>query len=148
MKFGWINVVNILSLLLLLFPNFIAAIRHQMPELEADWRIFEIFEKVGRYGSMLFLILPLFAKGGEFGFASSVSMILWLVLIALCLIGYYICWIHYFINPADKAIFMPLAVIPSVFFLGNGILLRHWPLILCSILFAIGHIAITKETLE
>lgn len=41
-----------------------------------------------------------------------------------------------------------LAVIPTVIFMLSGILLKHWLLVIGSVLFGIGHICITYKNHE
>ena len=40
---------------------------------------------------------------------------------------------------------LPLAVLPCLIFLLNGLFLRHWLLVFFSVLFAAAHIAITWQ---
>ena len=43
---------------------------------------------------------------------------------------------------------MALAVIPTLIFLISGITLRHIPLVICAIVFGVGHIYVTTSSLS
>lgn len=146
MNFGWINLVNAVMLILLLLPNVAAAVRHKMPNGHSESRGLNIAEQVGRYGCMIWMVIPLLVKNGEFGFSSVVTMELWIVLSALCLLAYYIGWIRLFKKGESLAVNLALAIWPSLLFIINGILLHHVLLAACGLIFGVSHVMITRES--
>ena len=57
---------------------------------------------------------------------------------------YWVFWLLYF-RAAKPRYALPLAVLPCLIFLLNGLFLRHWLLVFFSVLFAAAHIAITWQ---
>ncbi len=104
-----------------------------------------VIEQAGRYGCIFFMWLPLFVW--EFGFNSKLEMIAYMALNAVLIFAYWIAFLIYF-KKKNISLAIILAVIPSCIFLISGILLRHWLLVCFAILFAIGHIYVTKKNAE
>lgn len=101
-----------------------------------------IIEQVGRYGSMTFMILPLFVW--EFGFSSVFMMFIYVLGNGTLLLAYLIIWVFYFKKQTmGKA--MMLAIIPTCIFLLSGLTLYHWALVVAAVIFGLGHIYVTYQ---
>lgn len=164
---GWISLWGLMIVVLLLIPNVIYALRNRGEKNLCDNRFMNVAEQLGRYGSMLFMVLN-FGKG----FFS--VWVYWVYLAGnLLLLGaYWALWGAFFFKmkpvvdisgqDGPTAVFIAgkpavrnaagikvlLAVVPSLLFLLNGITLMYFPLILFAVLFAIGHIYVTCVNLE
>lgn len=137
-----VGVILLPNLLVIFFPpilpNQIQTRKKQPPKW---WRYILALEQIGRLG---IFVLPLF---WEVHLAGNVSIIA-LVLMAFCLVLYYVCWIRYLIR--GRAILLlfqhllfipvPLAVFPVLYFLFASILLQSWPVAAAAVVFALGHI--------
>lgn len=141
---NWINLFGALIIALLLIPNIIYAVRHKGGKDLCENRFMHILEQVGRYGSMLFMVVCL--KNGGYGFSSVASFLGYAFGNILLLLSYWVVWGVYFHAARTEAAGrgrMALAVLPSCLFLLNGITLEYIPLIISAILFAVGHIYVT-----
>jgi hypothetical protein len=143
MKFGWINVINAAAVISLILINIIAARKEKCGNLRSKHWMVNLFEQIGRFGCMIFMIFPIFARKWKFGFGSVGEMLLWLGLTVLLLMIYIILWM---IKRDDRiGIMYGLAIVPVILFLMNGILLRHPALIAASLIFGVCHLTIVRE---
>lgn len=145
MKFGILNLWSAGIVVLLLVPNLLYALRHRDAGLSSPNRAINTLEQVGRYGSMLFMVVPLGVPGGEFGFCSPEGLMIWLAGMSLLLAAYYICWVLYTRKPG-RCLALALAVLPSALFLVHGLLLRHPALCVFAGIFAASHIYIVHQS--
>lgn len=144
MKFGWFNWWNAAAIALLLIPNILYACRHQDFGYQSASRAVNAAEQAGRMGCMVFMVVPLGVRGGEFGFYSWEGLILWFGGTVLLLLAYYGCWIC-FARRNTRPLALALAILPSALFLLNALLLRHWALGVCAALFAWAHLTTTWQ---
>lgn len=159
---NWINVFGLIFILLLLLPNIIYAIKHKSENF-CENRFINILEQIGRYGSMLFMVVCL--KNGGFGFSSVEAFLFYCFGNLLLLISYWVVWgIYFHMSKTDSTIAdlaerkcevkkagilkMFLAVLPSGLFLLDGITLEYIPLLVSAILFAFGHIYVTYQNVR
>ncbi|MPN25406.1 hypothetical protein SDC9_172815 [bioreactor metagenome] len=146
MRFGWINIFHGVIVALLLIPNLVYALRrpsaavHQKPG-----RLLGLAEQVGRYGCMLLMVVNLGLT--EFGFSSKGAFVLWLLGNGVLLLVYWVCWLFYFKRPVKRRAVV-LAVAPGLLFLLNGLILRHWALVGCAVLFCAAHPRVALAGLE
>lgn len=143
MEFNWINWVNIAAVDCLIIINMIAVKRGMSEKFCSKYPVVNIFEQIGRYGSMTLMILPVFIKGGEFGFGSVAELFIWLCVTVLLLVVYGLLWTKK--SSGSAGILYGLAIVPVILFLLNGILLRHPALVATSVIFGVFHLAIVKE---
>lgn len=143
MRFGWINWINVAAIAYLILINGIAAGKGWSDSFSSKYWMVNLLEQIGRYGSMLFMILPVFVKGWKFGFGSVAEMFIWIFATILSLLIYTVLWFQK--AKGSEGVLCGLAIIPAVLFLLNGILLRHPALIAVSLIFGIFHFAIVKE---
>lgn len=170
-SWNWINVFGLVTVVLLLIPNLVFAWRRKGAGSQSRNRCLNLCEQIGRYGSMIFLVFCIWRDG--FGFPSVISLLLYLFGNGILLVAYWTAWGIYFWmthtgvwtgtwiskSQGPTAVFiagkpkvmkavgvqMALAVILSLLFLLDGLVLRYIPLLVCGILFAVAHIYITWE---
>lgn len=140
MQFNYFSATGALLVLLLLAPNVVYAVRGPGMVNRCKTVPLLVAEQIGRYGCMALMVLPLGVW--EFRFSSRAVFILWCIVAAALVCGYYICWLFYFRAPSPP-VALWLAILPSALFVLRGIALRHWLLVACGVLFAIAHISIT-----
>lgn len=145
MEFGWINLFGAVFVALLLIPNIVYAVKNKCGENLCKNRLMNLIEQIGRYGCIVLMWLPLFTW--EFGFASVFYMLLYVFGNAALVAAYFVLFAVY-LKQKSKGLAIALAIIPSLVFLLSGILLRHLPLVCFAVLFAVGHIYVTKKNAE
>lgn len=142
MDMNGINLMGLIIVLLMLVPNILYALTHRGVQNACTRRGMNLIEQVGRYGSMLLMVLPLGV--GSFGFRSGRAFGIWLAGMAALLVVYGILWVVY-VHRAQRVVALLLAIVPSMLFLLHGLLLRHWLLVLFGGLFGVGHIYVTDQ---
>ena len=145
MSFGWINWINMMVVMCLIFINVIVARKGLSDSFNSKHLAFNLFEQIGRYGCMVLMILPIFARGWEFGFNSATEMLVWICLTILLLVIYSLLWVKK--ANGSAGILYGLAIVPVILFLLNGILLCHPALVVASLIFGISHFIIVKENI-
>ncbi len=142
---GWLNYYGLIAVAILMIPNIIDAVCEK-GAFENKYRntIILLFEQIGRYGCMAFMIFNL---PYTFGFWFGSALVVYLsgngALLALYLWG----WIV-FRKDRGRAKMLWLSITPTALFLFSGITVLSIPLMLCSILFGIGHITISYKNIE
>jgi hypothetical protein len=106
-------------------------------------RLMNIFEQIGRYSSMLFMVfnignLQIGSSGPDSLFFYFFENIL-LMIIYWVLWGCYFYWQHFRLE-------MMLAILPVCIFVFSGIALDHILLLISGVIFGIGHIYVTYHT--
>ena len=142
MKFGWINLVGGVVVVLMLLPNIFFAMKYRSAENRCQNRFMNILEQIGRYASMIFMVVG-FSK---FGFSSVAMLLGYLFGNGFLLLGYWVVWALFFRKP-QKWQRIGLAALPVGIFLVSGVTLGHIPLILSGVIFGIGHIFVTIKNL-
>lgn len=167
-SWGWINWFNLIIVLLLLVPNLLYVMRRRNKNLcRIKWM--NVTEQIGRYGSMLFMVVCL--KNGGFGFSSVFSLLMYSLSTLLLLLAYWSTWLVYFrmtdvpvfgkgSGPAAvfaagreavwriEALQWLLALLPCGIFLISGLTLSDIPLIVFGLCFTVGHICVTRENIR
>ncbi|MCP1103326.1 hypothetical protein M2454_001413 [Aequitasia blattaphilus] len=143
MGFGWINFINGVAVTCLIIINIIAVRKNIAGSFSSKYHLINIFEQIGRYGCMVFMIIPLAVPHWQFGFSSVKYMILWFCLTVVLLTIYAVLWTTK--TKGKKETLYGLAIVPVCLFLMNGILLRHIFLTAFSLLFGFCHLLIVKE---
>ncbi len=138
-----LNLINFIQAGILwgiIIPELLFSIHHGAVEAKPKNKIFSIIEQIGRYASMLLMILPLGIN--EFGFGSPEETIIYFAANGALLLIYIIIFVLFFRKPNFRKA-MVLAIIRIAVFLLCGILLRHSLLIISVLIFAVGHIPCT-----
>ena len=141
MEFGWINIFGAAVVVLLLIPNVIYAVKNKGEQNRCYNRAMVLLEQVGRYACIVLMWLPLLVW--KFGFRSVPEMLLYFVGNGALLLAYWLVFARYMKEKTARRA-MALAVIPACIFLLSGLLLRHWLLVGFGLLFAVGHIYVTR----
>lgn len=138
----WFNYIGLIIVVLLLIPNIIFAIKNKNETKQSNKKILEVFEQIGRYGSMLFMIFNV--PYITFGFYFTYGQIVYIAINSALMLAYYLFWVMFWKKDClIKALL--LSIIPSSIFIISGVLLLNIPLIVFAILFAIFHIYISVK---
>lgn len=146
MTFGWINGINAAAVIWLVVVNMAVAKRGIAGSMKSSRSLINVFEQVGRYACMAFMLFPIATYGWEFGFRTVAEMFLWLGTTMVLLVVYTFLWTRK--KSGGRAVLYGLAIVPACLFLINGVLLRHWLLLVFSVLFGICHLLIVRENVE
>ena len=93
------------------------------------------------------MIFMVFNVGlAKFGFASVGDFLIYFLGNAILLLAYWIVWILFF-SKQNVWKSMALAIIPGCIFLICGVTLRHVLLIISAVVFAVGHIYVTRKNI-
>lgn len=142
MEFCWINGWGATIVIIMLVPNIIFFVRNPHLENKCENVIMNTIEQVGRYTSMILMIVPVLVE--KFCFKSVFEMIFYIVVTSVLLLLYLLVWFFYLkLQSMNKAIL--LALLPTMIFVISGILLRYWLLMIAGILFGIGHVFVTLQ---
>lgn len=139
---NWFNYIGLIFVVLLLIPNIIFAIKNKTEQKQTANKIMEIFEQIGRYGSMIFMIFNI--PYTYFGFFFDCGQLLYIITNSLLLTAYYLSWIVFWKKDCLTKSLL-LSIIPSILFVVSGILLANIPLIIFSIIFTAFHISISVK---
>lgn len=144
------NPYGLIFMILIMIPNIIFAVKCKydfvkLPETKF-WKILQIFEQIGRYGSFACMIFNI--PGTCFGFSSDTSFAIYLIANFVLVFAYCLIWIFCFkknnlVNTLFFAIL--LSVLPSIMFLLSGILIQSVLLIISALIFAPCHISISVK---
>ena len=93
MEFGWINGINLTAVILLILINIVALKTGDAEGFSSKYRIINVLEQIGRYGCMIFMVLPIWIKNWKFGFQSVGEMFLWIASTVILLLLYGFLWI-------------------------------------------------------
>ena len=146
MVYSLFNLWSAGILVLLLLPNVLYyALRRGSAGISSPNRVINVLEQIGRFGSMVFMVVPLGVPGGEFGFYSLEELAVWLIGMALLLTAYYICWVLCAVRGLGRRLALALALLPCGIFLLQAVLLRHWVLAVFASLFAGAHLYIVRQ---
>ena len=138
----WLNIFGLIFVVLILIPNIVYAVKNKDHQNLCTNRFMNVVEQIGRYACMFFMVFNLGLA--EFGFGSVGAFLFYIFGNIGLILAYWIIWILYF----KKMVFwkqMALAIIPVCIFLLNGITLRHYLLIVSAVIFAVGHIYVTRK---
>lgn len=145
MEFGWISLFGAVTVILMIVPNIIFALRNRKNDNDRNSipLLLGIAEQIGRYGCIILMWMPLFVW--KFGFGSVEEMVIYILFNGIMTVAYWTVWMIYFRN-RTLINGMLLSVIPALIFLVSGILLRHWLLSVFAVVFGVSHCIITGLT--
>lgn len=141
--------LSLIITLLVLIPNIIFSLKkpaNKPANLPKENIVLAVIENIGRYGVF---IIPLFYAID----ISGIWEIIAVSMMGLMLLQYYVCWIRYFLRGNDfKWMFLPfikipipLAISPVIYFMLSSIILHSLPMLIFSLLLAVGHIPISWQ---
>ncbi len=146
MVYSLFNLWSAGIVVLLLLPNVLYyALRRGDAGISSPNRAINILEQIGRFGSMIFMVVPLGVPGGEFGFYALEEVAVWVTGMAALLTAYYVCWVLYAVRGPGRKLALALALIPCGVFLLQAALLRHWILAVFAGLFTGTHLYIVRQ---
>lgn len=145
MRFGWINLVGAVIVVIMLVPNVIYAIGHKGEKNLCKSRLVNIAEQVARYACMIFMWLPLLV--GEFGFKSEAAFVTYAMGNAVLLAAYIAAFALY-AHKKTAARAIAAAALPACIFLLSGLTLRHPLLIKFAVIFAVTHLFVTVANVK
>lgn len=143
MVLNLINFIEAAILWILLIPELLFAIHHPPKNPQPKNKVMSIIEQIGRYSSMILMILPLGIM--EFGFKAPEEMMIYFAANGVLLLAYIVIFLL-FSKKQSLTKAMILALIRIAVFALCGVLLRHWFLVASAAIFAIGHLFITAKT--
>lgn len=146
MHWGWINWINTVVISYFVLINIIAAGKNVSGSFRSKHPAVNLFEQLGRYGCIFLMVLPVFTRGWKFGFASVAELFIWLFITILLPVLYTLLWFKK--RNHGAGVLYGLAIVPSVLFLLNGILLRHPALVTASVVFGVFHVWIIQENIS
>ncbi len=138
----WFNYLGLIFVVLLLIPNIIFAFKSKSKQNKQNNKILEIFEQIGRYGSMIFMIFNI--PYTVFGYYFARGQIVYVTINSALMLAYYLSWIVFWKKDCLTKSLL-LSIVPSCLFIISGILIANIPLIVFAILFAIFHIWISVK---
>jgi len=145
MEFGWINLFGAVIVIVMMIPNIVYAIRNKDEKNLCTNQIMNLIEQIGRYACIVLMWLPLLVW--KFGFASVPGLLIYLAGNGLMLLAYLFVFVRYLKEKTARRALI-LAVLPACIFLSSGLLLRHRLLAGFALLFAVGHVYVTKQNLD
>lgn len=143
---GWFNYYGLIAVAVIMIPNIVSAVVDKSSfENRFNNKVILVFEQIGRYGCMAFMIFNIPYAYFDFWFDNALVVYLSVngAFLALYLSG----WIIYR-KGRCKAKMLWLSITPTVIFMFSGIMVLSIPLMICSISFGIGHITISCKNNE
>ncbi len=138
-----LHLKGILIPLLVMLPNlvFLFLGPHHMPQnLSTSSAVITVLERIGQ--------ISCFAMPLVFGHKIAEQPVNFTpVLMGICMLLYYICWIRYFAGGREFALLyeplgpvpIPMALFPILYFLLLGVWMKSYLFVVPALLFAIGH---------
>lgn len=142
MEYNMITVFNAVIVAILLIPSVVMAFKFKKFRNRCENTAMNICEQLGRFGSILFMILPFGV--GEFGFGHVNEFLIYLSINIILLAVYLFVWMS-FMNKQTYIKAVIMAVVPAAIFLVCGVTLRHFILIFCAVMFFFGHLYVTTS---
>lgn len=139
----WIHFRGIGFVALLLLPNLLFAfLRPGGFENRVQNRAVELCEQIGRFGCLILMLVcpPVVCRGFWFAGGEWLYHFLGIALVGLYELGWIVFWRE---DSLRKA--LALSILPSLLFLESAVLLGHFPLLACALLFAPCHIYISAK---
>lgn len=140
---SWFNYYGLIAVFVIMLPNVICAIFDKTAfENKVKNKILLWCEQIGRIGCIIFMIFNIPYTYFDFWFesASLVYLIVGGVLLALYCFG----WIVFRKSKSLLRVLW-LSIVPTILFVFCGIMIASIPLILCSVLFGVGHIMVNCQ---
>lgn len=137
----WLDRYGLAFAVILMIPNILYGLWGDFSALTYHNKAVELLEQVGRYGCMLFLIMPVFSRGFPSKKAEKAYALLGFGLLALYCLGWIVFWDE---NTLTRA--LVLSILPSLLFLESGLLRRDLFLSASAVLFAVCHIFISVQS--
>jgi hypothetical protein len=140
---GWINIYGFIVVGVFMIPNIIFMIKNK-DGLDNLWKnkTVEIFEQIGRFGCIAFMIINIPYTWFGFWFNGALSVYL---TVNICLTTAYCTMWFVLFHRSSMLRALALSILPSVIFLFSGIMIVSIPLIIAAIIFTPCHILISYK---
>ncbi len=140
---SWFNYYGLIFIVLIMFPNIVYSIKNKN-SITNNYtnKIAEIFEQIGRYACMAFMIFNI--PYTWFGFYFDYANIVYIVVNSALVTAYCIIWIILW-NKDGMLKSLLLSILPSLVFIFSGVITASIPLIIFAIIFAVTHILISVK---
>ena len=139
---SWFNYYGLIFIVLIMLPNIVYAIKNKN-SITNNYtnKIAEIFEQIGRYACMAFMIFNI--PYTWFGFYFDYANIVYIVVNSALVTAYCIIWV--ILRNKDGILkSLLLSILPSLVFIFSGVIIASIPLIIFAIIFAVTHILISE----
>ena len=140
---SWFNYYGLIAVFVVMLPNILCAIFDKTAfenKVKNKWLL--SCEQIGRIGCIVFMIFNI--PYTYFGFWFESALLAYLIVGGALLLIYCLGWII-FRNSRSLAKMLWLSITPTVLFLFCGIMISSIPLIVCSIIFGVGHITVSYK---
>ncbi len=140
---SWFNYYGLIFIVLIMLPNIVYAIKNKN-SITNNYtnKIAEIFEQIGRYACMAFMIFNI--PYTWFGFYFDYANIVYIVVNSALVTAYCIIWV--ILRNKDGILkSLLLSILPSLVFIFSGVIIASIPLIIFAIIFAVTHILISVK---
>ena len=140
---SWFNYYGLIFIVLIMLPNIVYSIKNKN-SITNNYtnKIAEIFEQIGRYACMAFMIFNI--PYTWFGFYFDYANIVYIVVNSALVTAYCIIWIILW-NRDGMLKSLLLSILPSLVFIFSGVITASIPLIIFAIIFAVTHILISVK---
>lgn len=140
---SWFNYYGLIFIVLIMLPNIVYAIKNKN-SITNNYtnKIAEIFEQIGRYACMAFMIFNI--PYTWFGFYFDYANIVYIVVNSALVTAYCIIWVILW-NKDGMLKSLLLSILPSLVFIFSGVITASIPLIIFAIIFAVTHILISVK---
>ena len=140
---SWFNYYGLIFIVLIMLPNIVYSIKNKN-SITNNYtnKIAEIFEQIGRYACMAFMIFNI--PYTWFGFYFDYANIVYIVVNSALVTAYCIIWIILW-NKDGMLKSLLLSILPSLVLIFSGVITASIPLIIFAIIFAVTHILISVK---
>ncbi len=135
---SWFNLYGLIAIIIILIPNIIYAIfnKNSFENIVQNKAII-IFEQIGRFGCMIFMVFNI--PYTYFGFWFESGKFVYLIAGGILLLIYCLGWVILF-NKTSRLKTLWLSITPTILFLFCGAMITSIPLIVFAIIFGVNHI--------
>ena len=136
----WFNWVGLIFMVAIMSLNIVYAVKKKEDFSNKVNKSWLLFEQIGRYGCMAFMIFNLPYTYFNFWFES--AFLTYVIVNAILVLLYAVIFIATWNN---KSLFkvISLSILPSLIFLFSGILLLNIPLMVFSVIFTVCHVTVS-----
>lgn len=138
----WFNYYGLILVVIIMIPNIVYAIKHTDSAPLYHNKIAEIFEQIGRYACMAFMVFNL--PYTWIGFYFPHAEVVYIVVNALFVLAYCLIWVLLWHRDGLVKSLL-LSILPSCVFLFSGAMIVSLPLVVFAIGFVATHILISVK---
>ena len=140
---SWFNFIGCIIVAIIMVPNIVYAVKSKGGSNNTyNNKIAVIFEQVGRYGCMAFMIFNVPYTYFNFWFCN--ALLTYIIVNSVLCVAYLISWFVFW-KTLNTFGALSLSILPSCVFLFSGVILASIPLLIASIIFATCHILISYK---